>query len=113
MLMLEHLDTMAETAALAISNIKFDKNVVWENGSQNGSSSTANFLQNMAHTLPPMMQVMKEIGGLDVPETLVKMRQKIDGNGASPAAEARLKPAPKESEAPQEVTGVGTEETSE
>src|SRR5262245_16362614 len=74
LLMLEHLDNMADTAAKAISNIKFDKVVVWENGLNNGHSNTANFLQNMAHTLPPMMQVMKEIGGLDIPETLVKMR---------------------------------------
>ncbi len=72
LLMLEHLDTMAETAAKAISNIKFDKVIVWENG-QNGQSNTAGFLQNMAHTLPPMMQVMREIGGLELPETLVKL----------------------------------------
>ena len=32
MLMLEHLDKLAETSAKAISNIKFDKVVVWENG---------------------------------------------------------------------------------
>jgi flotillin len=95
LLMLEHLDTMADTAAKAISNIKFDKVVVWENGLANGQSNTANFLQNMAHTLPPMMQVMKEIGGLDIPDTLVKMRgaaidadrgtiaQSTDGNGTA------------------------------
>src|SRR5437773_9899342 len=32
LLMLEHLDTLAQTAAQAISNIKFDKVIVWENG---------------------------------------------------------------------------------
>ncbi len=32
LMMLEHLDTLAETSAKAISNIKFDKVVVWENG---------------------------------------------------------------------------------
>ncbi len=32
MLMLEHLDNLAEASAKAISNIKFDKIVVWENG---------------------------------------------------------------------------------
>jgi flotillin len=98
LLMLEHLDNMADSAAKAISNIKFDKVVVWENGLNNGQSNTASFLQNMAHTLPPMMQVMKEIGGVDIPETLVKMRgattiggdrgtvaQATDGNGAKPA----------------------------
>ena len=34
LLMLEHLDKLAETSAQAISNIKFDKVVVWENGGQ-------------------------------------------------------------------------------
>ncbi len=65
-----------------------------------GTSNTANFLQSMARTLPPMMQVMKDIGGLDIPETLVKMRgtpidsargavaQATDGNGATPAKSA-------------------------
>ena len=32
LLMLEHLDNLAEASAKAISNIKFDKVVVWENG---------------------------------------------------------------------------------
>ena len=73
MLMLEHLDNLAETSAKAISNIKFDKVIVWENGSGK-ESSTAGFLQNMAHTLPPMLQVMKDIGGVELPETLIKLR---------------------------------------
>ncbi len=72
MLMLEHFDNLAEASAKAISNIKFDKVVVWENGSQNGHGNTANFLQSMARTLPPMMQVMKDIGGVELPESLVK-----------------------------------------
>jgi flotillin len=66
LLMLEHLDKLAETAAQAISNIKFDKVIVWENGAQNGSSVTANFLQSFARTLPPMMQIMKDIGGVEL-----------------------------------------------
>jgi flotillin len=72
LLMLEHFDNLVEASAKAISNIKFDKVIVWENGSQNGHSQTANFLQNMARTLPPMMQVMKDIGGVELPESLVK-----------------------------------------
>jgi flotillin len=71
MLMLEHLDNLAEASSKAISNIKFDKIVVWENGNgQNGS--TSGFLQSMARTMPPMMQVLKDIGGVDLPETLAK-----------------------------------------
>ena len=73
LLMLEHLDHLAESSAKAISNIKFDKVVVWENGSQNGKTSTANFLHGMAGTLPPMMQVLKDIGGVELPESLVKL----------------------------------------
>jgi len=72
LLMLEHLDKLVDSSAKAISNIKFDKVVVWENGQQNGTNNTANFLQNMARTMPPMMQVLKEIGGVELPESLIK-----------------------------------------
>jgi len=73
LLMLEHLDHLTDASARAISNIKFDKIVVWENGGKNGSS-TANFLQNMAHSLPPMMQVMRDVAGIELPETLLRMQ---------------------------------------
>jgi flotillin len=79
LLMLEHFDNLVDASAKAISNIKFDKVIVWENGSQNGHSNTANFLQNMARTLPPMMQVMKDIGGVELPESLVKFAGDGDG----------------------------------
>jgi flotillin len=114
MLMLEHLDTMAETAATAISNIKFDKVIVWENGGGNGESATSNFLNNMATSLPPMMNVMKDIGGVEMPDYLLKMNGEAeDGNGSSTAsptpdggatavakapAVAKPKPAPKKDE---------------
>jgi flotillin len=70
MMMLEHFDNLVEASARAISNIKFDKVVVWEGNGANGTSSTANWLHNMARTLPPMMQVMKDVGGIEIPETL-------------------------------------------
>jgi len=79
LLMLEHLDHLADTAAKAISNIKFDKVIVWENGSQNGQSATTGFLQSFARTLPPMMQIMKDIGGVEVPEYLARFTNE---NGA-------------------------------
>jgi flotillin len=84
MLMLEHLDNLAEASSRAISNIKFDKIVVWENGGQNGRSSTADFLSGMAKTLPPMMQVMRDIGGVELPESLVK----LGGDESKPASTA-------------------------
>ena len=82
MLMLEHLDHLADASAKAISNIKFDKVVVWENGGENGRTSTAGFLNGMAKTLPPMLQVMRDIGGIELPDALVKLQ----GDGSDGAA---------------------------
>jgi len=73
MLMIEHLDAIAESSAKAISNIKFDKIVVWEGGGKDGGSSTAGFLHNLAKAMPPVLQVMKDIGGVEIPEYLVKL----------------------------------------
>ena len=65
LLMVEHLDTLAETSAKAISNIKFDKVVVWDSG--NGGASASGFLQSMAKTLPPMMHVLRDIADVEIP----------------------------------------------
>jgi flotillin len=73
LLMLEHFDHLVEASSKAISNIKFDKVVVWDGGQQNGTSATANWLHNMARTLPPMMQVLKDVGGVELPETLASV----------------------------------------
>jgi flotillin len=90
MLMLEHVDKLAETSARAISNIKFDKVVVWEggghaggqNGNGNGSSNTTAFLQNLVRMMPPMMQVMKDIGHLEMPPFMGKVTPDDDGTPA-------------------------------
>ncbi len=90
MLMLEHFDNLVQASSAAISNIKFDKVVVWDSN-QNGSSSTANWLTNLAKTLPPMMQVMKDIGGVELPETLASFAGsdgKSPGNGERRATTA-------------------------
>ena len=80
MLMLEHLDNLAEASAKAISNIKFDKVVVWDNGDEDGKGSTAGFLSSMANTLPPMLKVMKDIGGVELPESLIKLVRRSKAN---------------------------------
>ncbi len=85
MLMLEHLDNLADASAKAISNIKFDKIVVWEGGGENGHTSTANFLKGMAKTMPPMLQVMRDIGGVELPEALVKLGADTSSPAPSPA----------------------------
>ncbi|MFO0796665.1 MAG: SPFH domain-containing protein [Gemmataceae bacterium] len=90
LLMLEQMPALAEASAKAISNIKFDKVVVWEGGGA-GGSATAGFLQNMARVMPPMMQVLKDVGGVEVPEYLAKLtpdapRPEPTANGHAPAA---------------------------
>ncbi|MDQ3333194.1 MAG: hypothetical protein M3552_21525, partial [Planctomycetota bacterium] len=69
----------------------------WENGGgADGRSNTADFLHKMAGSLPPMLQVMRDIGGIDIPESLAKLagedgvpsetnRIKVEENGATPA----------------------------
>jgi flotillin len=73
LLMLEQLDHLSETAAKAISNVKFDKIVVWDGQS---GKSTAGFLQNLGRSLPPMLSMMKDIGGIEMPEFFGKL---VDG----------------------------------
>ncbi len=86
LLMLEHLDKMVEASAKAISNIKFDKVVVWEGGANGSGSNTASFLHNLARTMPPMMQVLKDVGGVELPETLARFTQEPHAaNGGAPA----------------------------
>jgi len=88
LLMLEHIEALAKTSAQAISNIKFDKVVVWEGGGKGPTSSTAAFLQDMARVMPPMLQVMKDVGGVEVPEYLARL------TGDGPAPPVAAEPAP-------------------
>ena len=92
MMMLEHLDNLADASSKAISNIKFDKIVVWENGGSNGRTNTADFISGMAKTLPPMMQVMKDIGGVELPEALIKLSG--EGEEDAPITSNRIKSTP-------------------
>ncbi|HPF14159.1 MAG: flotillin family protein [Planctomycetes bacterium] len=76
MLMLEHIDHIAETAANAISNIKFDKIVVWDGaqgGDGTGGTGTSRFLRGLAGSLPPALQMMRDIGGVEMPDFFGKL----------------------------------------
>lgn len=87
LLMLEHLDHLAETSAKAISNIKFDKITVWDSG--NGKGGAAGFLSSLGQSVPPLMNVMKSVGGVDLPEYLGKLSTDTD----APPAKAGAKDA--------------------
>ena len=93
MLLLEHLDTLAETTATAISNIKFDKVVVWDGGGENGGA-TSGFLQNMGRTLPPMMQVLRDVAGVELPDFLGRMANDVPAPASERARSAPLNSAP-------------------
>ncbi len=71
LLMLEQLQPLAAESAKAISNIKFDKVVVWENGGDTGGSSTSNFVRNLTSAVPPAMDVLKHVGGFKNIEKLM------------------------------------------
>jgi flotillin len=75
LLLVEHLDTLAETSAKAISNIKFDKVIVWDSGQGNGKGGASGFLQSMAGTLPPMMHVLRDIAGVELPGYLGRLAE--------------------------------------
>jgi flotillin len=64
LLMAEHLPAIAATASAAISNIKFDKIVVWD--SQSGGA-TSGFLQGLAKSLPPMFDVLNQLTSIKMP----------------------------------------------
>lgn len=66
LLMLEQLGTLSENASKAIANVKFDKIVVWDPSTT--GKGAAGFLHSLAGALPPMMHLMKGIGGVDMPE---------------------------------------------
>ncbi|HEX8340571.1 MAG TPA: SPFH domain-containing protein [Tepidisphaeraceae bacterium] len=86
MLLLEHLDHLADASAKAISNIKFDKVVVWDGA----GNSTGNFLQNLSRTLPPMLSTLKDIGGVELPESLIKLHT----DGTAPPTNGHAKTDP-------------------
>lgn len=93
LLMLEHLPQMAETAAKAIANVKFDKVVVWDGGpGKDGKGATAGFLQGLAGSLPPMLQMMRDIGGVEMPAYFGKLAE-APGAMAAPAPAGPAAPA--------------------
>lgn len=73
LLMLEHIDHMAEVSSQAIQNIKFDKITVWDTAGENGKGSTARFLQGLAGALPPALHMMRDIGGVEMPAAFGKL----------------------------------------
>jgi flotillin len=77
LLMLEHIDYLADTAAKAISNIKFDKVVMWggANGEGGASAGVSSFITDLMKSLPPALHTMMDIGGVKLPDTLLQLQR--------------------------------------
>lgn len=76
----DKLEDIVKLQVEAIKNIKIDKITVWDSlGGKDGTSSTADFLSKMMHSLPPMNEIF-QMAGMQLPEFL--------GKELSPAPEA-------------------------
>ncbi|WP_299247457.1 flotillin family protein [uncultured Cytophaga sp.] len=72
LLLLEKLPELVRTQVEAVKNIKIDKITVWDSGSgssENGNSSTANFVSGMMKTVPPLNDLFN-MAGLNLPTYL-------------------------------------------
>ncbi|RKE04094.1 flotillin family protein [Marinifilum flexuosum] len=68
----DKLPELVSTQVEAIKNIKIDKVTVWENGNgKDGKTSTANFMQGMMGSIPPMEELFK-MAGMELPTYLGK-----------------------------------------
>jgi flotillin len=81
LLMLERIETLADKAATAISNIKFDKVVMWGGAGGNGASGNgqnagvSSFVTDLMGTLPPALHTMMNIGGVKVADGLFRVEE--------------------------------------
>jgi flotillin len=77
LLMLEHIDHLANTAAKAISNIKFDKVVMWggANGDGGAGAGVSSFITDLMKSLPPALHTMMDIGGVKIPDGVLQLQR--------------------------------------
>jgi flotillin len=69
MLMIEKLEQIATLQTEAIKNLKIDKITVWDSGSGEKGSSTANFVSSLIKSLPALHEVAA-MAGVDLPSYL-------------------------------------------
>ncbi len=70
LLLIEKLPELVKTQVEAVKNIKIDKITVWDGGNNtDGSTSTANFVQGMMKSVPPLNDLFN-MAGLNLPSYL-------------------------------------------
>lgn len=87
LLMLEKIEYLADKAAEAISNIRFDKVVMW--GGANGSGAGAgvsSFVTDLVSTIPPALHTMMNIGGVKLNDGVLQVMDEEAAVKAGPAA---------------------------
>lgn len=83
MLMIEQLPELVAEQVKAISNLKIDKVTVWDGGGKDGKSGTADFLSGLAGSLPPLHELMRNVG-VQLPEFLGRMNGGTGASGRDP-----------------------------
>ena len=74
LLLLEKLPDLVKTQVEAIKGINIDKVTVWDNGSGDGKTSTANFLSGLMKSVPPLAELFDQ-AGMALPEYLAKRKE--------------------------------------
>ncbi len=70
LILADKMEELVKTQVEAIKNIKIDKVTVWDSGkSENGKTSTANFLSGLMGAVPPLSETFK-MAGMKVPALL-------------------------------------------
>jgi len=80
LLLIEKLPELVRTQVEAVKNIKIDKITVWDSGSgnsENGNTTTANFVAGMMKTVPPLNDLFN-MAGLNLPTYLKGPETKED-----------------------------------
>ncbi len=79
LLMVEKLPQLIEQQVKAIQNLKIDKITVWDGGSTDQGSSTANFLRSLISSLPAVHDLAKQVG-IELPEYLGTLKEPTDNS---------------------------------
>ncbi len=78
LLLIEKMQELVGAQVEAISKLKIDKITVWDSGSGNGNSSTANFISGLVKSVPPL-QELAAMAGVELPDYLGKMANPLQG----------------------------------
>ena len=94
LLFLEQMPAVTSTLAGAISNIKFDKVVMWNGATSNGANGgVSSLVEDLVKVLPPLMQVAEEIGGVQLPGIFGKRASDSPVTAPVPASAAAAVPS--------------------